>query len=264
MSSVGGQSIQSILNPNGYAQNVVYTNARSSYDCCVAALLDPVGSVFQHQPGYGCVILEATQCSAFDQSFVWTPYFGNLQETYVGNAYCGVMGGLPTPEQCGNQGMTWALYPDYDFATLQKIKPRYGPAVTTELGGEQSAPWTIYNSPRTWNEEFTQLSHVGYFFAQVTGTHTFDISYANDYLYMWLGPNAYRGWTRGNANLFASYNGGRFTYDLKAGQYYPLRIMLENTYGGGSFTMQIRDPHGEVVVESDKEGSPFLVQYSCD
>lgn len=277
VSSVAGQSIQSILNPNGYAQNLVSTSATTAYDCCVAALLDPVGSVFQYNPGYGCTILEATQCTAFDQSFVWTPYIGNAGQTFVGNAYCGSMGKPPAPAQCGNGGMKWALYYDNDYAAwnnpnvwdptyIQSESPLTSPAVTYAVGGNtQGGPdVNIYNSGISWGTEHRMINQVGYIYAPVTGTYTLSFPYVNDMLAVWIGPNAYSGWTRANAITVVTYYGASVTYDMTAGQYYPIRLVFENTWGGGGYSAHLYDPQGNDLFTTGTNDQPNLIQYSCD
>jgi hypothetical protein len=98
---------------------------------------------------------------------------------------------------------------------------------------------------------------------------TFNFDVPDDAVWMWLGPNAYSGWTRANADVFvgAAYYGATaqsFSTTLVEGEYVPLRILFAQAQGGMSFYFSITAPDGTVVLDSNTQDSPYLVQYSCD
>lgn len=53
----------------------------------------------------------------------------------------------------------------------------------------------------------------------MTGTYTFSTTSADDFFFLWVGANAYSGWTRANANFIATltYPKQTFTIDLVEG-----------------------------------------------
>jgi hypothetical protein len=84
---------------------------------------------------------------------------------------------------------------------------------------------------------------------------------------MWIGDTAYRGWTRGNANVLNYYGSGAtqtYQMDLVEGEHYALRIMFGQAQGGAVFAASITAPDGTVILDSNSSASPYLVQYSCD
>ncbi|KAL6801580.1 GLEYA domain-containing protein [Trichoderma sp. SZMC 28012] len=186
-------------------------------------------------------------------------------------------GACPAPSSCGNQGIEFAYYNrnvDDDFADwhpeeYKTIQPEYQ-GVTNVIGGisfQDSAPKSIYGSPPLSESDFV-LNHHGYIYARQTGTYTFTLNLVDDAAYIWIGPEAYSGWTGDNADLKAVYNNGpatgTFTADLQEGQYYPFRIV----YGQGpriaEFDIEVSAPDGTTFLSSDTTGSPYLVRFSCD
>jgi hypothetical protein len=84
---------------------------------------------------------------------------------------------------------------------------------------------------------------------------------------VWLGPLAYNGWTRSNANLesaFATVNTVTYTANLVQGQYYPLRLMFGQAGGAATETINITDPSGAVILGASSPANPSVIQYSCD
>ena len=83
---------------------------------------------------------------------------------------------------------------------------------------------------------------------------------------MWVGAKAKQSWARSNDDLDVSIGPGQgsFTYSLTAGQYLPVRIMFAQGQLAAVFKMSITAPDGTVFLDSSTNGSPYLVQYSCD
>lgn len=126
---------------------------------------------------------------------------------------------------------------------------------------------SIYGSSQTFRSAYFTLNHVGYIFAQVTGTYTFTLSNVDDIVFLWHGDKAISGWTRDNADVTAIYSvlpTSAGTVDLVQGQYLPFRIVFGNAQGAIKFTVQLAAPDGTVILDSNTQDSKFLVQYSCD
>ncbi|KAG5745207.1 hypothetical protein H9Q69_008446 [Fusarium xylarioides] len=200
--------------------------------------------------------------------------------TTTGAAQC------PTPSACNNLGFDWAYYSNpaqntdttYSSFVPQSFKqtnPSYV-GTTRQIGGlfqpssgAQSGP--IYGSTQDLDLDYFALNHHGYLYSCDAGTYKFDIPYANDAVYLWLGAKAYAGWSAGNADAKALYNqpdhiagSAHFEIDLPAGQYIPIRFVYGQAQYGGGFTFTVTAPNGQILVGNDVTASPYIVQYSCD
>ena len=91
-------------------------------------------------------------------------------------------------------------------------------------------------------EEFS-IQWLGYFKPNVTSTTWYFRTTSDDCSYLWIGPNATTGFTRGNANV---NNGGLHgsttvpsnAIPLNAGIYYPLRIQFGGKDGGNVISVE--------------------------
>lgn len=143
--------------------------------------------------------------------------------------------------------------------------------VTYTIGGfnypaSQPVIISFYNSTQTFESDYIAINHVGYVFAQVSGTYVFSISKSDDITLLWVGANAYSGWSRANANIVNPYGAGTSTYSVNmvAGNYYPIRIWFGNAQQAIVFQATLTAPDGTVILTSNSKKSPYLVQYSCD
>lgn len=183
---------------------------------------------------------------------------------------------------CGNQGLQYAIYgnnPDGSINTFTaagyptfvaeifKTAPLQYSGTTTSIGLSASSP--IYGNVPA-NPQYVAVNHRAYIFAQQSGAYTFTLPYVDDITILWVGPAAYSGYTRSNANIIQTYIGGSqtpmtYTVTFQEGNYYPLRVLWANGGGPGAFQFQLKGPDGKVIVGADTTApSPFLVQYSCD
>ncbi|KAL7792081.1 GLEYA domain-containing protein [Trichoderma ceciliae] len=188
-----------------------------------------------------------------------------------------VVRACPAPTPCGNQGIEFAYYNKTaggDFANFRPeayktIQPDYE-SFTNIIGGisfQDSAPKSIYGSPPLPESNFI-LNHRGYIYARQTGTYTFTLNQVDDAAFIWVGSEAYSGWTGGNADAKALYNNGpakgTYTINLREGRYYAFRII----YGQGpriaEFDITVTAPDGTSFLSSSSPGSPYLVRFSCD
>ncbi|CAG7557791.1 unnamed protein product [Fusarium equiseti] len=192
----------------------------------------------------------------------------------------------PTPVACDNLGFDWAYYSNpaqntdttyssFHPQSFKQANPVYI-GTTRQIGGlyqpgngAQSGP--IYGSSRNLDLDYFALNHHAYLYACEAGTYKFNIPYANDAVYLWLGAKAYGGWSSGNADAKALYNqpdhiAGRASYevDIPAGAYIPLRFVYGQAQYGGGFTFTVTSPSGQVLVSNDVASSPYIVRYSCD
>lgn len=190
----------------------------------------------------------------------------------------------PTPSSCDNQGLQWAEYPNdqgdnndatysnFDAAVYKTQTPDVS-GVTSTVGGIDASGGvaiSIYGSSSSFYSDYFSLDHKGYLFAVATGTYTFTFSGVDDIAMLWLGPTAYAGWTRANANLVVPYHqgsgpgSGSTTIDLVEGQYLPIRVLFGQGQGSAVFQLSVAAPDGTVFLDSSTENSPYIVQYSCD
>ncbi|PNP54655.1 hypothetical protein THARTR1_05212 [Trichoderma harzianum] len=183
----------------------------------------------------------------------------------------------PAPSPCGNQGIEFAYYnrtvggdfADWHPEEYKTIQPEYQNA-TNIIGGisfQDSAPKSIYGSPPLSESDFV-LNHRGYIYARQTGTYTFTLNLLDDAAYIWIGPEAYSGWTGANADARAVYNNGpateTYTVNLQEGQYYPFRIIYDQGPRITEFDITVSAPDGSTFLSSSTSRSPYLVRFSCD
>ncbi|KAM6482195.1 GLEYA domain-containing protein [Trichoderma sp. SZMC 28011] len=190
----------------------------------------------------------------------------------------------PPPPSCNNLGFDWAYYnnsarnTDTTYSTFhpdsyKKTTPIYV-GTTSYVGGLYQDTGTngpIYDSSRNFNLDFFALNHHAYIYACEAGTYSVDIPYANDAVYLWIGANAYSGWTDDNAVAKARYDqpdhiAGKASYkfDIPANTYVPIRFFYGQAQYGGGFNFNITAPSGQVIVSNQATFSPYVVRYSCD
>ncbi|KAI1056553.1 hypothetical protein LB507_001425 [Fusarium sp. FIESC RH6] len=191
----------------------------------------------------------------------------------------------PTPVSYDNLGFDWAYYSnpaqntDTTYSSFvpqsfKQVNPVYI-GTTRQIGGlyqpENGAPAGLIYGSSDLDLDYFALNHHAYLYTCDAGRYRFDIPYANDALYLWLGAKAYAGWSSGNADAKALYNqpdhiAGSASYeiDLPGGVYIPLRFVYGQAQYGGGFTFTITSPSGQVLVGNDVTSSPYVVRYSCD
>ncbi|KAG9233630.1 GLEYA domain-containing protein, partial [Amylocarpus encephaloides] len=192
--------------------------------------------------------------------------------------------GPPMPDlSCGNQGVQYAIYGNtkadgstnlftgsgYPTFDPQKFKtdPLQYSGTTLSMGFGSSTP--IYGNPPA-DPGYVTVNHRAYIFAQQSGDYTFSLPYVDDISLLWVGPAAYSGFTRANANIVQSFVSGTqapvtYTATFEEGKYYPMRVIWANGGGAGGFSFQLKGPDGkEIIGAGTTDPSPFLVQYSCD
>lgn len=185
-----------------------------------------------------------------------------------------VSGQAPShPPYCGNHGLQYAAYKDpetpdepdddYEPNSIQGkkylVQPRIHRAYDSiYLPGNTSSVW---GSVKQVSTDFIVINQIGYIYAPTTGTYTFNTTSINDAQWIWLGPYAYSGWNKDNANYYVSiekYYPNSFEYEMVAGRYYPYRMVFLNSYGVGYFNLSITSDRGKPLSTAQ------LVYFSCD
>lgn len=199
--------------------------------------------------------------------------------TTTGPALC------QTPIPCDNLGLDWAYfinptintdttYSAFDPASFKPQGPLYT-GTTRRIGGifesQTSVAGPIYGTSQDFPYDFFALNHHGYIYTCEAGTYKFDIPYANDAVYLWVGQSAYGGWTKSNAPAKALYNqpdhiAGSASYEIAmpAGQYIPVRVVYGQAQSGGGFTFKVTAPSGQVLLGDNADSSALVVRNSCD
>ncbi|KAG8426947.1 hypothetical protein J3459_007667 [Metarhizium acridum] len=121
---------------------------------------------------------------------------------------------MPKPPTCGHPGFDWAEwrgplscnsvksppFPEYDPAVFKSQKPEHDGRTNTLLIDN---PEDLYGQAIDIN--LASVMHQGFLLAPETGNYTFIFGQADDIVLVWLGENAFRGWTRANADIETTY-----------------------------------------------------------
>ncbi|OAA71138.1 GLEYA adhesin domain protein [Cordyceps fumosorosea ARSEF 2679] len=159
---------------------------------------------------------------------------------------------------------TSPTYKSFSPAYFKKAKPVYSTTLQT----------AIYITDDNYGSGFNPLfknaaaGYRGFLFACQNGRYRFNSPYSDDITIMWFGDKAYQNYTRDNADIIQFYYGDnrpRNIYrDLKAGTYYPIRVLWGNTGGASDLSLRIYGPNGEDVSGADQSGEHFLTTEACD
>jgi GLEYA domain len=184
---------------------------------------------------------------------------------------------------CGNQGFQYAIYPNkrdgtsnaYNDDTYSNFNEQVFKTSALEYSGKTAVVGVsdtnlIYgNKPSDFGH--VAVNHRGYVFAKEDGDYTFTFSLTDNISLLWVGSNAYSGYTRANANIVQHWlgtGGGvpkTYKTTFQAGKYYPIRVLFGNGGGPGYFGLRLTAPDGTVIIgDGAPAESPYLVQYSCD
>ncbi|KAK6498554.1 hypothetical protein TWF481_011142 [Arthrobotrys musiformis] len=176
---------------------------------------------------------------------------------------------------CDNGGLEVAIYDtvsgETDF-TYIKTKTPSNSALTDILGIVTDVNGT---SPHGFSVQDTGtnlyiLNYRGYFYAPKTGKYKFQITQPDDAFAFWIREKAFSGWAKGNADGIAywdpSSGPSSATYELylTAGEYLPLRLLLQNMGGECGYVFEITSSSGDQYFVQAGVPSPYLVQRPCD
>ncbi|KAM3547594.1 hypothetical protein MY1884_009511 [Beauveria asiatica] len=182
----------------------------------------------------------------------------------------------PTPT-C-SPGIQYALY-DNPFRrdlspTYKSFSPAYfrktKPVYSTTLQNAIYITDRYRGRGKGFNPLFKNAAagYRGFLFACQDGRYRFNSPYSDDITIMWFGDKAYQNYTRGNADIIQFFYGDNrpknIYRDLKAGTYYPIRVLWGNTGGASDLSLRIYGPNGEDVSGADQSGEHFLTTEACD
>ena len=155
-------------------------------------------------------------------------------------------------------------YSTYDPTVFKTAKPET--IGKTKIIGITD-PTKIYDSTRA-SGEYVTVNHRSYLFTQQAGEYTFSIPPGDDIALLWIGPTAYSGFTRANADVIRIYGttaAADFKKTFQQGEYVPIRIIWANGGGAGKLFAEIKAPDGTVIIgPTTTKESPYLIQFSCD
>jgi hypothetical protein len=116
------------------------------------------------------------------------------------------------------------------------------------------------------NINLASVIHQGFLLAPETGNYTFIFGQADDIVLVWLGENAFSGWTRANADIERTYipppgDETQTTRHLEQGTYYPVRVAWGDKGGSTALSVKIVAPNGTELTGQD--GGYFRTE-ACD
>jgi hypothetical protein len=199
---------------------------------------------------------------------------GNAQTNFVNTT--GNNGGIQYAVYTGTANVPYnsdSTYSNFNPAKYKTLTP-YTTGTNIQVGpvnytGANSVDMTIYGNPNKFKTDYFAVNHRGYIYARESGTYAFQSDFPDDIVMVWVGPNAYRGYTndKGNYILRNPYGAGKTiaTVDLKQGQYYPVRVIYANAQQAAQLHFEVRSPGGTAIIDSEGNvNTQYLVQFSCD
>ncbi|GAB0137197.1 hypothetical protein EsDP_00005474 [Epichloe bromicola] len=188
---------------------------------------------------------------------------------------CGKGECKPKPPSCGQPGFEWAQwrgpsswstvksppFAEYDPITFKSQKPEHDGRTNSLL---IKNPNNLYGQPLGTN--LASVIHQGFLLAPETGNYTFVFGQADDIALVWLGKNAFSGWTRANADIERTYipppgDETHTTRHLEQGTYYPVRVAWGDKGGNVAMSVKIIAPNGTELTGQD---AGYFRTEACD
>ncbi|KAF3929248.1 hypothetical protein AA313_de0205312 [Arthrobotrys entomopaga] len=186
-----------------------------------------------------------------------------------------------TSTPCNNAGLEVAMYdspfpfdnstnsyPAFDFSYYQTAQP-WNTSLANYVGAteaqEEASNFTDYGMVSQQGVVYT-LNFRGFFYCPVTDTYTVSLYNVDDLAAIWLGQNAYLGYTESDASLVSRYHGGtgyqnvQTSFQCNGGTYAPIRIIMGNKSGARSYDVSITGSSGTSYVTS-QQVSQYLVHF---
>jgi len=136
--------------------------------------------------------------------------------------------------------------------------------------GQQQAnqALSIYGGSPSLLLQYAMVNHRAYLYPPITGDYEITVLYSDDITLVWVGPNAYTGYTRQNANLEQTYvQGGTTVKTVKVrlveGSYTPFRVMWANAQGDFAFLVEVKAPNGDIIFNGEVSAQGYLVRFAC-
>ncbi|KAG6068274.1 hypothetical protein E4U32_001350 [Claviceps aff. humidiphila group G2b] len=181
----------------------------------------------------------------------------------------------PKPPTCGQPGFEWAQwrgprtwrtvksppFAEYDPTSFASQKPEHDGRTNSLLINDRR---NLYGQALSTNQ--AAVIHQGFLLAPETGNYTFTFGQADDIALVWLGQNAFSGWTRANADIERTYipppgDETQTVRLLEKGTYYPVRIAWGDKGGNVAMSVKITAPNGTELTGQD--GGYFRTE-ACD
>ncbi|KAG5949751.1 hypothetical protein E4U60_000036 [Claviceps pazoutovae] len=181
----------------------------------------------------------------------------------------------PKPPTCGQPGFEWAQwrgprtwrtvksppFAEYDPTSFASQKPEHDGRTNSLLINDRR---NLYGQSLSTNQ--AAVIHQGFLLAPETGNYTFTFGQADDIALVWLGQNAFSGWTRANADIERTYipppgDETQTVRLLEKGTYYPVRIAWGDKGGNVAMSVKITAPNGTELTGQD--GGYFRTE-ACD
>ncbi|KHN99618.1 GLEYA domain-containing protein [Metarhizium album ARSEF 1941] len=182
---------------------------------------------------------------------------------------------MPKPPTCGQGGFDWAEwrgplswssvksppFAEYDPAVFKSQKPEHDGRTNALLIDN---PKDLYGQAIDIN--LASVIHQGFLLAPESGNYTFIFGQADDIVLVWLGNNAFRGWTRANADIERTYipppgDETHTTRHLEQGTYYPVRVAWGDKGGNTAMSVKIIAPNGTELTGQD---NGYFRTEACD
>lgn len=171
-------------------------------------------------------------------------------------------------------GWQWAYYSeDYSPSDQDNNLTPAENFQTTSPDVNGTTPELGYTAPSGTSETIydTQLDTTSfainqrsYIKATQSGQYNLTLSRVDDRALLWLGDDAYTGYTNDNRDAeyrytnADGYGSGSTLRTFEAGDYIPIRVLSFNRDGGTSLAVSITGPDGNEL------GDDAFVQYGCD
>lgn len=120
---------------------------------------------------------------------------------------------------CDNIGFRYAMIPhnyynsdaptysNVDVVGLRESRPVY-------VGQARKIGFPPYPGAPDFNLEYMAINHEAWINAVIAGEYTFELPFVDDIAFVWVGTDAYSGWTRENADAVLGIFGGSATLSL--------------------------------------------------
>ncbi|KAM4059760.1 GLEYA motif domain-containing protein [Hirsutella rhossiliensis] len=134
------------------------------------------------------------------------------------------------------------------------------------IGRYEPLAYGVLNPPYG-TSEFFLIEWSGYFVPKQSGQYIFEMNFADDLAYLWLGSKASCGFNPNNADVSADYWGlpkdgehgpgwpWPFKFQATANQAIPIRIILAQSWGEFALRLSVKDPQGRVIMFHDSPSS---------
>ncbi|KAM4055540.1 GLEYA motif domain-containing protein [Hirsutella rhossiliensis] len=149
-------------------------------------------------------------------------------------------------------------YKSFDLGYFLKQKPLES-GIVTDISLTSDANNKTYAN--------AAMEYRTFLFACQSGKYKFTSPKSDDITLMWFGDDHVKYSTRDNADICQSWYGEnkpQTVYkNIKAGKYYPIRVLWGNTNGAGYLNLDIYAPNGQKLSGKNSKGKSYVVTENC-